>query len=134
MPTIIVFEDEPLISEIICDILTDAGYTTLGCSEEGEALSLINTYRPDLVITDLLLGEGRSGLSLLKTMHIQATTTDIPVLICSCATALLHEIQEHMHYAILEKPFDISDLLRGVDIALADTLHIPDRSLLSSVV
>ena len=132
---IIVVEDEPTINELICNVLTDEGYTALGCSGEDEALSLITTYHPDLVITDLLLGEGQSGVSLLNTMHIHATTTDIPVLICSCALGLLQEIKDDVqsaNYALLEKPFNIDDLIAGVQAALSDTLR--DRPLLSLVV
>ena len=134
-PMIIVVEDDLSINELICDILTDEGYAALACSSGSEVLPLITKSRPDLVIMDLLLDGGQTGLSLLKQLRKQPHTKDIPAIMCSCATACLNAIREELqalHCAILEKPFNIDDLIAGVQAALSDTLR--DHPLLSLVV
>ena len=105
-PIFVVVEDEPTINELICDVLTDQGYTALECSGEDEALSLITTYHPDLVITDLLLDEGQTGVSLLKQLRAQPHTKHIPAIMYSCATGRLHVLREELqvlHCAIVTK-------------------------------
>ena len=121
-PMIIVVEDDLSINELICDILTDEDYTALACLSGDEALSLIDAGLPDLVIMDLLLDGDQTGLSVLQQLRTQPHTKDIPVVMCSGATERLHTLREDLqalHCTIVEKPFDIGDLIIGVDAALS---------------
>lgn len=121
-PLIIVVEDEPPINDLICEILTDEGYIAIACLSGDEALFLIDTGLPDLIIMDLFLDGVQTGLSVLQHLRTQPHTKDIPVVMCSAATERLHTLREELealHCTILEKPFDIGDLLTGVAAALA---------------
>jgi DNA-binding response OmpR family regulator len=123
---IIVVEDDLYINELICELLTDEGYIAIGCLSGDEALSLIDTGLPDLVIVDLLLDGVQTGLSVLQQLRRQPHTKDIPVVMCSGAIDHINAIREEvqaLHCAILEKPFDISDLITGVDAALSGSFE-----------
>jgi DNA-binding NtrC family response regulator len=134
-PRIIVVEDEPLINELVCEILTDEGYTASGYLSADEAYPSITKGPPDLVVIGLCLCAGEAGLSLLKQLRRHPLTKDMPAIMCSCATERLTALQNDlrsMHCATLEKPFEIRDLITVVQRALADSfeyIHHPLTSL-----
>ena len=56
-PTILVVEDQPAVLEVISRILRHNGYHTLEAGSYDEALSLLATHDPDLLLTDSVLAE-----------------------------------------------------------------------------
>jgi DNA-binding NtrC family response regulator len=131
---IVVVDDEPFINELICELLTDAGYIAFGYGSADDAYAAIAKEYPDLVVLDLRLGEVEAGLSLLKKMRMHRLTNDIPAIMCSCATDRLNALQAELHSlhcATLEKPFNISDLVTVAQRALAGSFastYVYDRS------
>jgi CheY-like chemotaxis protein len=131
---IVVVDDEPLINQVICELLTDEGYIALGYGSADDAYAAIAKGYPDLVVLDLRLGEREAGLSLLKKMRQHPLTSDIPAIMCSCATDRLNALKavlHGLHCATLEKPFDIGDLVAVVQRALAgsfDSTYAYDHS------
>jgi CheY-like chemotaxis protein len=81
--------------------------------------ALIRERQPDLIIVDLMVSGRQDGLALLEQMMRDATLRQIPVLVCSAATAVLdrHEAFLRGHaIPVLRKPFDLDELrdaLRG---------------------
>jgi DNA-binding response OmpR family regulator len=137
IPMIIIVEDDPSTNELICELLTDEGYIAIGCLSGDEALSLIDTGLPDLVIIDLVLDGIQTGLSVLQQLRRQLPTKDIPAIMCSGATDRLQVIREEVQAldcAIVEKPFDICDLIAGVQLALSGHLRTIYRPSLPSLV
>ena len=65
MAVVLVVDDEPLQRDILKTILTDEGYEAYGASSGEEALKLVKTYGPDVVLTDLKM-KGMDGLELLE--------------------------------------------------------------------
>jgi DNA-binding response OmpR family regulator len=53
--TILVVEDDPLQSQILCDILEAAGFTTVSARDGVEGLRLLYQHQPDLVILDVVM-------------------------------------------------------------------------------
>ena len=56
-PTILVVDDQPAVLEVVSRILRHNGYHTLGAGSYDEALSLLATHDPDLLLTDSVLAE-----------------------------------------------------------------------------
>ena len=56
-PTILVLDDQPAVLEVVSRILRHNGYHTLEAGSYEEALSLLSTHDPDLLLTDSVLAE-----------------------------------------------------------------------------
>jgi DNA-binding NarL/FixJ family response regulator len=79
---ILVVDDHPLMREGVAQWIRRAPDLAV-CGEvesAAEAISLVETLKPDLVLTDISLA-GRSGLELIK--DLQARHPDLPVLVLS---------------------------------------------------
>ncbi|MGB2980798.1 MAG: response regulator [Candidatus Zixiibacteriota bacterium] len=77
-PEILVVDDDERIRSLLIDTLSALGYHALGAKDGEEALSLLETEKLDLVITDVRMPK-ISGLSLLKA--IKSRNPLLPVLI-----------------------------------------------------
>jgi DNA-binding response OmpR family regulator len=101
--------------------LTDEGYQTLCCRSQLEAYAQVVLDRPALLIADLHLEQRASGLRLAKQLRQNARTRDLPILICSADQAFLRERMDQLQQlgcTVLEKPFDLEDLLATVAAGL----------------
>ena len=61
-------DDEPAERETLARLIGQWGYEVEVAESSDEALSLAESYRPAVVITDLIL-PGTDGLSLLQTLR-----------------------------------------------------------------
>lgn len=62
---ILVVEDEIIIADDICDILSELGYDTLEpVINYSEAIEAIEKYKPDLAILDIQLAGSKDGIDL----------------------------------------------------------------------
>ncbi|HOP08343.1 MAG TPA: sigma-54 dependent transcriptional regulator [candidate division Zixibacteria bacterium] len=64
MANILVVDDEPKMTSLICGQLEDAGHTVTTCTESPKALELIEKHSFDIVITDLSMPR-ISGMEIL---------------------------------------------------------------------
>src|SRR3954452_2650043 len=62
---VLVVEDDERTAAFLADNLRADGYRVAVASEAGEALRAIEVRRPDLVLLDLSLQQGSSGLAVL---------------------------------------------------------------------
>ncbi len=76
---ILIVEDEPDISEAIEYKLGKEGYATAISPDGEEALELVKTDSPGLVILDLML-PGLDGLEVCRKMKENKVTRDIPII------------------------------------------------------
>lgn len=66
---VLIIEDEPLIALDLKQLVTDLGHRVMGVARtEEQALSAIADHRPGLVLADIQLADGSSGLSAVTTM------------------------------------------------------------------
>ena len=63
-PSVVVVEDDQAIASYLADNLTADGFAVTVARGAGEALRMIEVRGPDLVLLDLMLGDG-SGLAVL---------------------------------------------------------------------
>ena len=77
---IMIVEDEESIQELIKYNLQREGYLVPVCCENGEsALESAVTYKPDLILLDLML-PGVDGLTVCKNLKADPVTNHIPVI------------------------------------------------------
>lgn len=80
--TILVVEDTDLLRRMYVDRLTQDGYRVLAAADGLEALNLMRTDCPDLVLLDLIMPM-MSGLEVLERSKADARLREIPVLVLS---------------------------------------------------
>lgn len=79
---VFVVDDHPLVRDHLRILLDQAGFLPCGQADNAaEALEMIGTGSPDVVIADITLGRGRNGLELVK--EIKARYPELPVLVLS---------------------------------------------------
>ena len=76
---ILIVEDEPLIASLLATAIQSAGFETEIASNANEAKKLVDHFKPNLILTDLALGDGPNGVHLVHA--IQKTNPEIAILI-----------------------------------------------------
>jgi len=111
--TIVVINDSPELLELAELLLTDEDYDVKVALAGAGALDLIRVTRPDLIILDIRMPDV-SGWDILQALKLDASTSKIPVLVCSAAVHELRSLEgqlARMGVDILIKPFAIDTLL-----------------------
>lgn len=73
-PTILIVEDDPHIAKLLKQFLTGEGYAVQTCASGEEAVQLLATHTPDLIILDLMLPgmDGIETCAALRQSYTQA--------------------------------------------------------------
>lgn len=113
MNTIAVIEDDPVIGDMLQEVLQKEGYRVERAYSGTEAVYLLERCRPDLALLDLML-PGLPGEELLARMR------GIPVIIVSAKTAVDDKVNLLLSGAAdyVTKPFEIRELLARIQVHL----------------
>lgn len=112
---ILVAEDTEVVSHLMIRLLEDAGYEVALARDGEECLERVTTFRPDLLILDLMMPK-LHGIEVLRRLRADAATAALGVVVC---TAKVFKT-EHMAaaelgaYAFLPKPHGHGELLEVV--------------------
>jgi DNA-binding response OmpR family regulator len=112
--TVLVIEDEGAIAEMIEMLLGEEGYAVRVARTGPEGLERARAESPDLVTLDLAL-PGTDGAALLRALHAAGP----PVIVISAHHDVLAPADRALAAAIIDKPFDIDDMLASVAGLLA---------------
>lgn len=113
MPSVLVVEDEPSIRHLIAAVITTMGLRAITVESAEDALSLLETFRPDLIVTDNKL-PGIQGEQLIGMLRNQASTRDLLVIL----TSAYAEPDRHQADWFLPKPFDLDDMVDCINKCL----------------
>ncbi|MEN8114696.1 MAG: response regulator transcription factor [Actinomycetota bacterium] len=80
--TVLVVDDEEIVREVVCTYLEQEGYATRQAAAGLEAVELIESERPDLIVLDVMLPE-IDGFSILGELRKRE---DIPVILLTART------------------------------------------------
>ena len=116
MQTILVVEDELPIAEVVTTVLEYAGYLTVVAGNGREALEHLESTRPDLILSDIMMPI-MDGRELCKRLDAHPEHNSIPVVLMSSAYSSIN-LDGCKHVAFLKKPFDIEDLVKTLSSAL----------------
>ena len=116
MKTIAIIDDDIHIGNMLEEVLVKEGYGTLRAYSGTEALLLLSTKTPDLVLLDLML-PGLSGEELLPKIK------DIPTIVVSAKIDVDHKVDLLLGGAVdyITKPFHTKELLARIAVALRNT-------------
>lgn len=115
---ILLVDDDQALLRLLAMRLGSRGYRTQTTTGGEQALSIVPTFQPELVITDLRMG-GMGGMKLFE--RLQASDPSLPVIILTAHGSIPHafEATQQGAFGYLTKPFDSSELLESVERALA---------------
>src|SRR3989344_265689 len=77
---IAVIEDDVTLSKVMCDELSDAGFSPFPFLDGESGLAFVQKEKPDLVLLDIYMPK-KDGVAVLKELKASPDTKDIPVLI-----------------------------------------------------
>jgi len=120
MATILVVDDRPVNREFLVTLLGYVGHTVLQAADGAEALAIVHTQRPDLVITDLMMPT-MSGVEFASRVRAEAPIAATPIIFYT-ATYRVSEAQTAAHECgvstVLVKPVEPQVVLDAVAAAL----------------
>jgi CheY-like chemotaxis protein/HD-like signal output (HDOD) protein len=127
MTTILVVDDMPIVRVPIAATLQAAGYRTLCAASGPEALGLLRSERPDLILLDIGMPE-MDGLTLLRLIRRSPNGATIPVILLTAEedrTVVLKAVKLGAQGYILKSTFSLKDLLARVQKQLAPGEAVP---------
>lgn len=80
--TVLVVDDSMIIRHSVCRYFEQRGFATEAAGDGAEALELLNSVRPDIIVTDLQMPK-LDGLQLISKLKNDARTSAIPVVVLS---------------------------------------------------
>ncbi|MBI4637739.1 MAG: sigma-54-dependent Fis family transcriptional regulator [Candidatus Rokubacteria bacterium] len=128
-PRVLIVDDESDMVENCARILGRAGYDCLTATDGNRALRLLESDRPDVVLTDLKM-PGVGGMELLR--HARELDPDLPVIVITGFASIESAVATVKEGAFdyLPKTFSISQLEVAVDRALRQRrLTLENRNL-----
>ena len=118
--SILIVEDDPVQLRLYSQALR--GYRLTSVSSGSQALVSVQSRIPDLIILDHVLDGAERGLDFLP--RLKTAVPHVPVIVISGSLNVKQQLAalsgpRSAHYA-LEKPVDIDELERTVEIALTE--------------
>jgi response regulator NasT len=114
---VVIAEDEAIIRLDLKELLQEDGYDVVGETGRGdEALELVRDLRPDLVILDIKM-PGLDGLSAARAIATDRLAAVLMVTAFS-QRELVEQARDAGALAYLVKPFQKSDLIPAIEVAL----------------
>ena len=106
---VLLVDDRAEIRETVRGYLRRMGHAVIEASDAGEAARLARMPEVTHIITDLVLGDGPSGLDLAR--DLRASGIELPILVITGQPPGNPERKETARqFPILQKPFSYDDL------------------------
>lgn len=110
-PVALVVDDSMLIRHTVCRYLEQRGYSVESATNGIEALEILKTVLPDLIITDLLMPK-MDGHELIAKLKAMPHTADIPIVVLAARGG--PEVKEKSVAHIIYKDISIDAQLQKV--------------------
>src|SRR5688572_17772672 len=131
---ILVAEADPEARELLLLLLEGGQYSLLEAADGMEALDLLRTEQPDLLITDIVMPR-MDGYELVRRLRQDDRTANTSVIFCS-ASYHEREVREMARslgvQSTLAKPFDLKAVRTTVDAAFAARTSPPLPGLVAT--
>ena len=109
-PKILIVDDEPYNVDYLEQELEDLDYATISAANGREALGLITTDSPDVILLDIMMPV-MDGFEVLSRLKADETWRHIPVVVISALN-------------------DMESIVKGIELGAEDYLPKPFDSLL----
>jgi putative two-component system response regulator len=116
MPTVLIVDDNREANDILCRLLRLDRHRTLSALTGEQALNMLNSELPDLVILDFMM-PGMDGLETLRQIRAAARTARLPVIMYTAVsdpTFKDHAIAKGANAYFAKGTMDVSHLSRMI--------------------
>jgi len=113
MSTVLVVDDEYVISDILEFALQDAGYQVEKASNGVKALEVLDKTRVELLITDYMM-PAMNGEELARRVRDDPQFKALPIILMSGAQGSIGREKPGLFDGVLDKPFDTEILIAMV--------------------
>jgi len=114
---IVLADDEALLREGLARLLVEAGFEVAGTAQDAAGLlRLVDTRRPELVITDIKMPPSHTDEGLIAAQEIRRSFPEVGVLVLShylesrYAMSLVEELPERSGYLLKDRVSEIGSL------------------------
>lgn len=129
MSVVLVVDDELNQRNILKTILSEEGYETYVAASAEEALKILKSYNPEVVLSDLKM-EGMDGIQLMEKIKAQDNPPEVVLMTAFGTIPSVVEAMNKGAYSYLEKPLDKDRVLLNVRHALEKTRLLKENQKL----
>jgi DNA-binding response OmpR family regulator len=120
MKKILVVDDDIDILTVVQLVLESNGFEVMALANWQQIDTQIGTFNPDLILLDVSLGT-QDGRNICKQLKSHKDTQHISVILFSANHNIDKSVSECLANSFIAKPFDINDLLDGINNQLMET-------------
>ena len=113
--SVLIVDDEPSIVETVRFALEKAGYACLVAYDGEEAMRIVRTQNPGLILLDIMLPK-LNGFQICRLLKFDELYRHIPIVMLTARTQERDRLlgKETGADAYITKPFDLPELLRVI--------------------
>jgi DNA-binding response OmpR family regulator len=120
MKRILVVDDDIEILCVVQLVLDSNGFEVVAISDWQQIYGQIEEFKPDLILLDVSLGT-QDGRNICKQLKSNINTKHISVILFSANHNVEKSIPECLADFFISKPFDINNLIQGINNQLLET-------------
>lgn len=114
---ILLIDDDIVICKLLSSYLSKNNYTVTCLSKASDFFSVFYSFRPDLILMDIVLDKGISGIELIE--ELQKTET-VPVVYITGVDSdeVFEQAKQTSPYGYIKKPFELSIIPTTIETSL----------------
>lgn len=113
MKKLLIVEDDKNWADILCGYAAAVGAEARAVVSGGQAMEMIDNWRPDAIVLDMLLA-GETAVALLNELRSHADLARLPIVVCSSADVNLADLRPFGVRALLDKASMRPDEARAI--------------------
>ena len=117
MSKILVADDSPDLLELFKLMFEASGYEVRTVLYRYSLMNALADFKPDIILLDVLL-RANNGRDICKEIKSKSETKNLPVILMSACPEYLLNYKECNADEVLEKPFNITDVLKKINSVL----------------
>ncbi len=113
-------DDDIDILTVVQLVLESNGFEVVALSNWQQIYTQVDTFKPDLILLDVSLGT-QDGRNICKQLKSNKDTKHISIILFSASHNIENSVSECLADSFISKPFDINDLIDGINKQLMET-------------
>jgi DNA-binding response OmpR family regulator len=124
MPKVLLIEDEESLRNLYTQILSSRNYTVENAADGVEALSILETFTPNVIVLDIVM-PNYSGMEILKILKNDNDYKDIPVVMLTALSEMrkITECLEMGAVGYITKDSTVEEIIHRLNFLL-DTISV----------